>query len=80
MYIVTLFNLYAEYIMRNARLDDSQAGIKIGTRNICGWSASQEGKAKRISTLQFYKFLKPTSDYCAPEEAEKVRKVIAFCL
>ena len=30
MYIVTLlFNLYAEYIMRNARLDDSQTGIKI---------------------------------------------------
>ena len=24
-----LFNLYAEYIMKNARLDDSQAGIKI---------------------------------------------------
>ena len=29
-----LFNLYAEYIMRNARLDDSQAGIKIAWRNI----------------------------------------------
>ena len=24
-----LFNLYAEYIMRNARLDEAQAGIKI---------------------------------------------------
>ena len=29
-----LFNLYAEYIMRNARLDEAQAGIKIATRNI----------------------------------------------
>ena len=29
-----LFNLYAEYIMRNAGLDDSQAGIKIARRNI----------------------------------------------
>ena len=29
-----LFNLYAEYIMRNARLDETQAGIKIGGRNI----------------------------------------------
>ena len=29
-----LFNLYAEYIMRNARLDESQAGIKISRRNI----------------------------------------------
>ena len=29
-----LFNLYAEYIMWNARLDESQAGIKIAGRNI----------------------------------------------
>ena len=29
-----LFNLYAEYIMRNAGLDDAQAGIKIARRNI----------------------------------------------
>ena len=29
-----LFNLYAEYIMQNARLDVSQAGIKIAGRNI----------------------------------------------
>ena len=28
-----LFNLYAEYIMWNARLDESQAGIKIARRN-----------------------------------------------
>ena len=27
-------NLYAEYIMQNAKLDDSQAGIKIARRNI----------------------------------------------
>ena len=29
-----LFNFYAEYIMWNARLDESQAGIKITGRNI----------------------------------------------
>ena len=29
-----LFNLYAEYIMRNASLEESQAGIKIARRNI----------------------------------------------
>ena len=29
-----LFNFYAEYIMQNARLDESQAGIKIAGRNI----------------------------------------------
>ena len=28
-----LFSLYAEYIMRNAGLDESQAGIKIARRN-----------------------------------------------
>ena len=29
-----LFNLYAEYIMRNAGLDEAQAGIKLARRNI----------------------------------------------
>ena len=29
-----LFNLYAEYIMRNAGLKEAQAGIKIARRNI----------------------------------------------
>ena len=29
-----LFNLYAEYIMRNSGLDEAQAGIKIAVRNI----------------------------------------------
>ena len=29
-----LFNLYAEYIMQNAELDEAQAGIKIARRNI----------------------------------------------
>ena len=30
----TFFNLYAEYIMRNAGLDEAQARIKIARRNI----------------------------------------------
>ena len=35
LYIVTLlFNLCADYIMRNAGLDEAQAGIKIARRNI----------------------------------------------
>ena len=29
-----LFNLYAEYIMRNAGLEEAQAGIKVAERNI----------------------------------------------
>ena len=36
-----LFNLYAQYIIRNARLDEAQVGIKIAGRNInnqiCRW-------------------------------------------
>ena len=33
-YTEILFNLYAEYIMKNAGLDEAQAGIKIPRRNI----------------------------------------------
>ena len=29
-----LFNLYAQYIMRNAGLEEAQAGIKVAGRNI----------------------------------------------
>ena len=31
---LSLFNLYAEYIMRNAGLEETQAGVKIARRNI----------------------------------------------
>ena len=34
LYVEYLFNLYAEYIMQNAGLDEAQAGIKIAGRNI----------------------------------------------
>ena len=34
VYCHCLFNLYAEYIMRNAGLEEAQAGIKIARRNI----------------------------------------------
>ena len=33
-YSPCLFNFYAEYIMRNAGLEEAQAGIKIAGRNI----------------------------------------------
>ena len=32
--LLCLFNLYAEYIVRNSGLDEAQAGIKIAGRNI----------------------------------------------
>ena len=34
IFSLCLFNLYAEYIMQNARLEEAQAGIKIARRNI----------------------------------------------
>ena len=47
-----LFNLYAEYIMRNARLDEAQAGIKTAGKNILRYAdnttlmAESEGELK----------------------------------
>ena len=51
-----LFNLHAEYIMRNAGLDETQAGIKIAGRNISNLRyaddttlmAESEGKLKSL--------------------------------
>ena len=51
-----LFNLYADYIMRNVRLDEAQAGIKIAGRNINNltyaddttFMAESEGKIKSL--------------------------------
>ena len=37
-----LFNLYAEYIMRNAGLEEAQAGIKIAGRNINNFSYADD--------------------------------------
>ena len=37
-----LFNLYAEYIMQNARLDEAQAGIKIAGRKINNFRYADE--------------------------------------
>ena len=34
LYIVTLLNFYAKYIMQNARMDESQTGIKIAKSHI----------------------------------------------
>ena len=46
-----LFNFYAEYIIQNARLDESQAGIKIAQRNInnLGYKADTTSLAERGS-------------------------------
>ena len=50
-----LFNLYAEYIMRNAGQDGAQAGIKIAGRNInnqiCRWHHPYGRKRKELKSL-----------------------------
>ena len=49
-----LFNLYAEYIMRNARLDEAQAGIKIVGRNIlryAGYTTFMAQKEEELKNL-----------------------------
>ena len=54
---VGLVNLYAEYIMRNAGLEEAQAGIKIAVRNINNFRYAddttlwQKGK-KNFSSLE----------------------------
>ena len=42
-----LFNIYAEYIMRNAGLDEAQAGIKIAGRNINNLRYADDRKWRR---------------------------------
>ena len=37
-----LFNFYADYIMRNAGLDEAQAGIKIARRNISNFKYAED--------------------------------------
>ena len=61
-----LFNLYAEYTMRNARLHEAQAGIKIAGRNISNHRYTDEttltaGNKEEMSLLVKVK-----------EESEKV--------
>ena len=52
-----LFNLYAEYIMWNAKLDDSQAGIKIAGRNIHNLRYTDDTTVRRESEEEIKSFL-----------------------
>ena len=51
-----LFNLYAEYIMRNAQLDEAQAGIRIAGRNVnnlryAGGTTLMVGSEEELNSL-----------------------------
>ena len=68
LYIVTcLFNLYAEYIMRNTGLDETQAGIKIAGRNINHLRYADDTTLMAESEEELKSFLMKVK-----EESEKV--------
>ena len=48
-----LFNFYAEYIMRNAGLEEAQAGIKISGRNINNLRYTDDGRRQWHPTPVF---------------------------
>ena len=52
-----LFNLYAEYIMQNARLDDLQAGIKIAGRNISNLRYADDTRKWQKAKRNYKSFL-----------------------
>ena len=67
LYIVTcLFNFYAEYIMRNARLEEVQAGIKISGSNINNLRYADDTTLMAESKEELKSFLKK-----GKEESEK---------
>ena len=62
-----LFNLYAEYIMQNARLDEAQAVIKISGRNINNLTYADDTTFMAESEKELKNFLMKVK-----EESEKV--------
>ena len=62
-----LFNLHAEYIMRHARLDETQAGVKIARRNINNLRYADDTTLMAESKEKLKSFLMKVR-----EESEKV--------
>ena len=62
-----LFNLYAEYIIRNAGLEEAQAGIKIAGRNINNLSYTDDTTLMAESEEELKSLLMKVK-----EESEKV--------
>ena len=50
--LLCLFNLYAEYIVQNVRLDEAQAGIKIARRNINNLRCEEDEKEQKSLLLK----------------------------
>ena len=62
-----LFNLYAEYILGNSRLDEAQAGIKIAGRNISNLRYADDTTLMAQSKEELKSLLRKVK-----EESEKV--------
>ena len=62
-----LFNLYAEYIKQNARLDEAQAGIKIAGRNTSNFRYADDTTVMAESKEELKSLLMKVK-----EESEKV--------
>ena len=67
LYIVTLLNLHADYIMRNAGLNEVQAGIKIAGRNINNLRYADDSTLMAESKEELKSLLMK-----AKEESEKI--------
>ena len=65
-YCLCLFNLYAKYIMQNARLDEAQAGIKIAGRNTSNFRYADDTILIAESEAELKSFLMKVK-----EESEK---------
>ena len=65
-YCLCLFNLYAKYIMQNARLDEAQAGIKIAGRNTSNFRYADDTILIAESKAELKSFLMKVK-----EESEK---------
>ena len=52
--VICLFNFFAEYVMRNPGLDESQAGIKTAGRNINNLSYADDTTLTLKLKLQYF--------------------------
>ena len=68
-----LFNLYAEYFMRNVRLDEAQARIKIAGRNINTLRYADDTTLMAESEEEIKSLLMKVK-----EESEKVAEILTF--
>ena len=71
--IVTMFNLYTEHMMRNAGLDEAQAGIKTAWRNINNLRYADNTTLMAESEEELQNLLMKVK-----EESEKVGSELTF--